>query len=450
MTTLCIIGAGSAEFTARIVGDLLRLDEFRRMRIALHDIDGARLQAAATVARALAERLGASPEIVAERDRRRALRGADFVQTTIQVGGYKPATVIDFDIPKKYGLRQTIGDTLGIGGIMRGLRTIPVINAIAADIAEVCPNALWLQYVNPMAMIMMALQREFAGLRAVGLCHSVQGTARMLAADLGECIDDIDYHCAGINHLAFYTKFVKRGDGGGEDLYPRLRAKGEEILAGDATAARAPEIHGRVLAEKVRYEVLRLFGYFVTESSEHFAEYVPWFIKRAQPELIARYEIPLDEYPARCEAADKLWRAGPDAVVDMNDADGLSGEYAAPIMRAAGGAGGPATFNGNVANDDLIPGLPAEACVEVPCAIDARGLRPQPCAPLPPQLTALMRTNINVQLLTVEAALTGKREHIHHAALLDPHTAAELTVDEICAMVDELIDAHGDWLPKFN
>lgn len=451
MTTLCIIGAGSAEFTARIVSDLLLMDEFRAMRIVLHDIDGARLRAAENIAHALAARRKASPVIIAEADRRRALSGADFVQTTIQVGGYQPATVIDFDIPKKYGLRQTIGDTLGIGGIMRGLRTIPVINAIAADIADVCPQALWLQYVNPMAMLMMALQREFAGLRAVGLCHSVQGTARMLAADLGEDLDAIDYHCAGINHMAFYTRFVKRGVDGGEDLYPRLRMKAEKILAGDATAAREAEIHGRVLAEKVRYEALRLFGYFVTESSEHFAEYVPWFIKKSRPELIARYEIPLDEYPARCEAADKLWRAGPDAVAGMNNADNLSGEYAAPIMRAAAGAGGePARFNGNVANADLIPGLPAESCVEVPCDIDARGLRPQPCAPLPPQLTALMRTNINVQLLTVEAALTRKREHIIHAALLDPHTAAELTVDAICKLVDELIDAHGDYLPAFS
>ena len=460
MTSLCIIGAGSAEFTARIVGDLLQLDEFRRMRIVLHDIDGERLRAAENIARALAARHKAAPEIIAEANRKRALRGADFVQTTLQVGGYQPATVTDFESPKRYGLRQTIGDTLGIGGIMRGLRTIPVINAVAADIAEVCPDALWLQYVNPMAMLMMALQREFAGLRAVGLCHSVQGTVRMLADDLGEDIDAIDYRCAGINHMAFYTRLVKRGDGGDEDLYPRLRAKADAILAGDAVAARTPEIHGRVLAEKVRYEVLRLFGYFVTESSEHFAEYVPWFIKRARPELIARFDIPLDEYPARCAAADKLWRAGPeaiaaaasDAVKATNAADAaneLSGEYAPHIMRAVAG-GRPAQFNGNVGNDNLIPDLPRDACVEVPCAIDARGLRAQACADLPPQLTALMRTNVNVQLLTVEAVLTRKREHIVHAALLDPHTAAELTVDEICAMVDELIEAHGDWLPAFN
>jgi len=465
VSALCIIGAGSAEFTARIISDLLRLDEFRRMRIVLHDIDGERLRAATDIAHALAARLKASPTIVAQANRKRALSGADFVQTTIQVGGYKPATVTDFDIPKKYGLRQTIGDTLGIGGIMRGLRTIPVINAIAADIAQVCPRALWLQYVNPMAMLMMAVQRKFAGLRAVGLCHSVQGTANMLADDLGEDLADIDYHCAGINHMAFYTRFVKRGiDGDGdEDLYPRLRAKAEEILDGRAVAARKAEVHGGVLAEKVRYEVLRLLGYFVTESSEHFAEYVPWFIKRAQPELIARYEIPLDEYPARCEAADKLWRAGASAVVDMNiaagdgdvgdgdagDGDGLSGEYAPLIMRAAAG-GTPVTVNGNVANDGWIPQLPADACVEVPCAIDADGVRPQTCDALPPQLTALMRTNINVQLLTVEAALMRKREHIYHAALLDPHTAAELSVDAIRDMVDELIDAHGELLPKFK
>lgn len=448
MPSLCIIGAGSAEFTARIAGDLLRLDEFRGMRISLHDIDGGRLQTAERMVGALAERLGASPSISADLDRRRALQGTDFVMTTMQVGGYRPATVADFEIPKKYGLRQTIGDTMGIGGVMRGLRTIPVLNAVARDISDVCPGALWMQYVNPMSATMIAIHREFPGMRAVGLCHSVQGTAEMLAQDAGEDPAAIEYHCAGVNHLAFYTTFAKRLPGGGvEDLYPRLRARGEEILAGRATAARKPEIHGRTLSEKVRYEALRLLGYFVTESSEHFAEYVPWFIKNSRPDLVKKYDIPLDEYPARCEAAERLWNeieSNPPAPPDT-----LSGEYAAPIMRAAAG-GPPARFNGNVPNDGLLPDLPTQACAEVPCEIDASGLRPEACGSLPPQLAAVMRSAVNVHLLTAEAALTGRREHVYHAALLDPHTAAELAPDDIVKMADELLVAHSSLLPKFN
>ena len=448
MSTLCIIGAGSAEFTARIAGDLLRLPEFRDIHFALHDIDGDRLRTAEHVVGTLAEKLRATPKISANIDRRQALQGADFVITTIQIGGYRPATVADFAIPKKYGLRQTIGDTLGIGGIMRGLRTIPVLNAIARDIADVCPKALWMQYVNPMAMTMIAIHREFPELRAVGLCHSVQGTAEMLAQDAGVDLADVEFHCAGINHVAFYTTFEKRlSDGRREDLYPRLRTRGVEILADRATAARPPEIHGRVLSEKVRYEVLRLLGYFVTESSEHFAEYVPWFIKKSRPDLLEKFDIPLDEYTARCEAAERLWHE-----FEKNPpspSDSLSKEYAAPIMQAA--LGGPAArFNGNVPNEGWITSLPAEACVEVPCHMNTDGICPQKCTPLPPQLAALMRTNINVQLLTAEAALTGKREHIYHAALLDPHTAAELAPDEIYKMTDELIAAHGGLLPQFN
>ena len=447
MTKLCIIGAGSAEFTIRIVGDLLRLPEFRAMHIALTDIDGKRLRTAERLVTDLAAGLGASPKITAHADRRQALRGADFVQTTIQVGGYRPATVTDFAIPKKFGLRQTIGDTLGIGGIMRGLRTIPVINAIAADIADICPRAWWLQYVNPMAMLMIGIHREFAGINAVGLCHSVQGTAEMLAYDVGVSPHEISFHCAGINHLAFYTEFAHR-DAAGElhDLYPRLRAHGEKVLAGRATATRDAEIHGRVLSEKVRYETLRLLDYFVTESSEHFAEYVPWFIKNSRPDLIAKFEVALDEYPARCEAAEKIWRENEGVSLPT----AASREYAASIMQAVTGNAAAAKFNGNVANAGWLCDLPADACVEVPCEIDGDGLRPTVCAKLPPQLAALMRTNINVQLLTVEAALTKKRAHIYHAALLDPHTAAELAPDEICKMVDELIVAHGDLLPRFN
>ena len=445
MTTLCIIGAGSAEFTARIAGDLLRLDEFRSMHFSLHDIDGERLQAAERIVLSIAGHLGAKPKVSAHADRRKALQGADFVLTTVQVGGYRPATVTDFEIPKKYGLRQTIGDTLGIGGIMRGLRTIPVLNSVAADIADICPDALWMQYVNPMAMCMIAIHRAHAGVRAVGLCHSVQGTAKMLARDAGEDVGDVEFDCAGINHVAFYTKFALRRNGKVEDLYPRLRAKGAKILAGEESAAREAEIHGGVLSEKARYEVLRLFGYFVTESSEHFSEYVPWFIRRERPELIKQFDIPLDEYPARCEAAERMWHEGAfDKPAQPSD------EYAPVIMRAMV-TNTPALVHGNVPNAArLIAGLPEEACVEVPCDVGSSGVRPRAVAALPPQLSALMRTNINVQLLIAEAALTGRREYVYHAALLDPHTAAELAPDDICKMTDELIAAHGDLIPPLR
>ena len=449
MIKFCIIGAGSAEFTRRIVGDVLRVPEFKRMHLALMDIDGERLQAARRIVAGLASQCKASPAITVHRERKPALAGADFVQTSIQVGGYKPATVADFAIPKKYGLRQTIGDTLGIGGIMRGLRTIPVLFAIAEDIAACCPRALWLQYVNPMAINMIALGRAHGGVRAVGLCHSVPGTVAMLARDLGEPPDSIQYRCAGINHMAFYTKLAKRrADGTEEDLYPRLRAHAARVVNGEAPSSRAPEIHGRQLAEKVRYEVLLRLGYFVTESSEHFAEYVPWFIKPRRPDLIKKYQIPLDEYPARCRAAERQWREAERAA--GQEPPPPSNEYAAPIIRAMA-LGGVAEIYGNVPNrDGLIPNLPRETCVEVPCMVDRGGIAPRPAPPLPRQLAALMQTSINVQLLVVEAALSGRREHVYHAAMLDPLTAATLPPDDICEMTDELLAAHGDSMPPLG
>ena len=366
-------------------------------------------------------------------DRRQALEGADYVVTSFQVGGLRPSTVVDFEVPKRFGLRQTIADTLGVGGIMRALRTIPVLLDVCRDMEELCPDALLLNYVNPMAMLCWAVA-ESSPIRTVGLCHSVQHTAGELAADLGLPAEELDYHVAGINHVAFFLRLERDG----ESLYPALR----RVLEED----RAPE------GNRVRYELLRHFGFFVTESSEHFAEYVPWFIKAARPDLIERFNIPLDDYLRRSERQIAEWETLR-ADLERDDAPmGVerSAEYGADIIRACE-TGDPFAFNGNVPNRHhgglLIDNLPADCCVEVPCVATDRGIEPQPVGALPRHLAALMQTNVNVQGLTVEGALTRRRAPIHHAAMLDPHTAGELPLDEIAALVDALLDAHGDWIP---
>lgn len=437
MTKVCLIGAGSTVFMKNLVGDILLNGIFADCEIALHDIDEARLKTSGIVAAKIADALSVSPKITATTDRREALAGADFVIVMIQVAGYKPGTVIDFEIPKKYGLRQTIADTLGVGGIMRGLRTVPVLLDIANDMRELCPKALMLQYVNPMAINCWALAKLAPDIAHVGLCHSVQGTAFELAQDLGENYKDIRYECAGINHMAFYSRLEKvHADGRVEDLYPRLKQIAAE--------GREPATN------RVRYEILRRTGHFVTESSEHFAEYVPWFIKRDRPDLIEKFNIPLDEYIRRCEEQIAAWDAQERELVGANSIEvKFSGEYGARIMRAVV-TGKPTTINGNVANRGFIDNLPDGACVEVPCRIDAKGVTPMAVGKIAPHLAALMQTNINVQALTVEALTTGKREHIYHAAMLDPHTAAELSLDQIWNLVDDLIEAHGDWLPRFH
>jgi alpha-galactosidase len=377
----------------------------------------------------MAQARGLDIAVTATTDRRAALDGADYVVTSFQVGGYKPSTVIDFEVPKRYGLRQTIADTLGVGGIMRGMRTIPVLLDVCRDLEELSPDALLLNYVNPMAMLCWAAA-EATSIHTVGLCHSVQHTAVELAKDLG--VDDVDHHVAGINHLAFFLRLERDG----EDLYPALR---------DVTP---PDDN------RVRYEVLKHFGYFVTESSEHFSEYVPWFIKAGREDLIDRFNIPLDEYPRRCERQIGEWSALRDDLEEGGQiATTRSDEYGADIINACE-TGEDFTFNGNVPNrwDDglLIDNLPADCCVEVPCVASARGIEPQAVGELPRQLAALILTNINVQGLTVEAALTGRREAVHQAAMLDPHTAAELSLDEIHSLVDDLLDAHGDWIPNLK
>jgi len=454
MIKLTIIGAGSAVFTKNIVTDLLSVDAFKNMEIALQDIDPVRLKASHELLNVIAEKLNASPTITSHADRRESLGGADFVQTTIQVGGYKPSTVIDFEIPSQYGLRQTIADTLGIGGIMRALRTIPVLLDITKDIMEICPKAIWLQYVNPMCANMIAINNSFPGIKTLGLCHSVQGTAEMLAKDLGENIDDIDYLCAGINHMAFYKKFEKKINGSQkEDLYPRLKNIADKIVNDEMLSSRSKketDYSNKVLHEKVRYEILRRFGYFVTESSEHFAEYVPWFIKQNRQDVIDKYKIPIEEYIDRCENNIKLWeQLEKDMTPIYNEPLKRSNEYASFIMDGVAN-NNEVTINANVMNDGYIDNLPSNCCVEVPCVINSNGYTPQKFGRLPEHLAALMRTNINVQILTAEAAMTKKREHIYHAALLDPLTAANLTIDEIYAMTDKMIEAHGNYLPEYH
>ena len=454
MIKLTIIGAGSAVFTKNIVSDLLSVDAFKDMEIALQDIDPVRLKASHELLNIISKKLNASPKITSHTDRRESLVGANFVQTTIQVGGYKPSTVIDFEIPSQYGLKQTIADTLGIGGIMRALRTIPVLLDIAKDVMEICPNAIWLQYVNPMCANMIAINKSFPGIKTLGLCHSVQGTAEMLAKDLGENIEDINYLCAGINHMAFYKKFEKKANGKpAEDLYPRLKDIADKIVNGEMVSSRSKKktnYSGKVLHEKVRYEILRRFGYFVTESSEHFAEYVPWFIKKNRQDVIDKYKIPIEEYIDRCEKNIKLWdQLEKDMSPIYNEPLKRSNEYASFIMDGIAN-NNEVTINANVMNDGYIDNLPSNCCVEVPCIINSKGISPQKFGHLPEHLAALMRTNINVQILTAEAAMTKKREHIYHAALLDPLTAANLTIDEIYSMTDKMIEAHGNYLPVYN
>jgi len=466
MPKITLIGAGSTVFARNLIGDILSFPELSDSTITLFDIDPARLYTTEKVAYRLAKALGAPPKIETSTDRRAALDGADYAICMFQIGGYKPGTVIDFEIPKKYGLRQTIADTLGIGGVMRALRTIPVLLDTCHDMEEVCPDVTFLNYVNPMAMNCWAISRG-SKIKTVGLCHSVQGTAMQLANDMQIPFEEINYQCAGINHMAFYLRFERKNADGVENLYPRLQQVIDE---------------GRVPAwNRVRYEMFKRLGYFVTESSEHFSEYTPWFIKRDRPDLIEEFNIPLDEYIRRCEVQIAGWELtkdtieNPDVPVDQEKireriviaggsemeakwvAEGAmnfdkvetSHEYGSYIIHSLE-TGIPRVVYGNVPNKGLLDNLPQGCCVEVPVLVDKNGLQPTKIGMLPPQLAAVMQTNVNVQSLAVEAAITGKREHIYHAAMLDPHTAAELDLNQIWNLVDDLIEAHGDMLPEYH
>ena len=412
--------------------------------IALMDIDEQRLAESELVARRVVETLKAGASVTATTSRREALDGADFVIVSVQIGGYKPCTVTDFEIPKKYGLRQTIADTLGIGGIMRGLRTVPFLWDLCADMAELCPDAVMLQYVNPMAINCWAIRERFPNIRTVGLCHSVPNTLFELTHDLDIPMADVRYRVAGINHVAFFLNFEQRVDGGWRDLYPELRRQYAEglIPKENPVRPRCPNL--------VRYEMMNQLGYFLTESSEHFAEYCPWFIKDGREDLIESYGIPLDEYPTRCEEQIAEWQ---DHFARLKGGEAMeiesSNEYAAVIMNAMV-TGDPATIYGNVTNDGAISNLPDDCIVEVPCMVDSNGIQPTGIGALPPQLAAMMKTNINVQELTVAALIEEKREHIFHAAMFDPHTAAELDVRQIRTMTEEMLLAHRDWLPGWT
>ncbi|MGB0387892.1 MAG: alpha-glucosidase/alpha-galactosidase [Ardenticatenaceae bacterium] len=461
MPKITFLGAGSTVFAKNLMGDILSFPELSESTISLHDINEERLRTSEMVAHRIANGLGVNPTIEVTLDRREALDGADYAISMFQIGGYKPSTVVDFEVPKKYGLRQTIADTLGIGGIMRGLRTIPVLLDMCGDMEELCPDVTFLNYVNPMVMNCWAISRA-TKINTVGLCHSVQGTAKQLANDIGVPIEEINYRCAGINHMAFYLEFERDG----KNLYPLIRNVMKE--------GRVPDWN------RVRYDMFKRLGYFVTESSEHFSEYVPWYIKRDRPDLIERFNVPLDEYIHRCEVQIKSWEfmqqkledpdnyseealrktlaeanVVPEVVehiarkVENFDEIKQSHEYGSFIIHSME-TGIPRIIYGNVPNDGIIDNLPDGCSVEVPCLVDKNGVQPTKIGHLPPHLAALMQTNLNVHALTVEAALTRKREHIYHAAMLDPHTAAELDLDQIWNLVDDLIEAHGDFLPQYH
>lgn len=432
MSKITFIGAGSTVFAKNILGDVMHTPALQGFEIALFDIDAERLRDSETMLQNIKSTSGSTCEIKAYSDRKDALRGAKYIVNAIQVGGYDPCTITDFEIPKKYGLRQTIADTVGIGGIFRNLRTIPVMLDFAQDINEVCPDALFLNYTNPMAVLTNVMNTH-GGVNTVGLCHSVQVCVPHLFEHLGMETEGVKWHIAGINHMAWLLEVSKDG----VDLYPEIKRRAAE---------KQNEKHG----DMVRFELMQKFGYYITESSEHNAEYHPYFIKRNYPELIERFNIPLDEYPRRCVDQIQRWSEMRDKLVgDKGLEHCRSHEYASYILEAIE-TDVPFRIGGNVMNTGLITNLPKEACVEVPCLVDRNGVTPTYVGDLPPQLAALNRTNINTQLLTIEAAITKKRDHIYHAAMLDPHTSAELSMDDIVSMCDELIEAHGSWLPKYN
>ncbi|RYG92265.1 alpha-glucosidase/alpha-galactosidase [Loktanella sp. IMCC34160] len=442
---ITFIGAGSTVFMTNIIGDVLQREALKGAHIALMDINQQRLSESEIVLQKLVSSLDVPATHSLHTNQREALEGADFVVVAFQIGGYEPCTVTDFEIPKEFGLRQTIADTLGIGGIMRGLRTVPHLWSICEDMMAVCPDALMLQYVNPMAINTWAIAEKFPKIKQVGLCHSVQHTAAELASDLQIPVSKIRYLSAGINHVAYFLRFEEiMEDGSYRDLYPRLQ-KGYA----DGIYPRPESSWNPRCPNKVRYEMMKRLGYFATESSEHFAEYVPWFIKSGREDLIERFGIPLDEYPKRCVEQIASWQ---DRLEEFKTSDKIevpnSVEYASEIMNSVW-TGTPSVIYGNVANAGYIPDLPNGCAVEVPCLVDRNGIQPTRVDSLPPQLTAIMRSNINVQELTVQALLTENREHIYHAAMMDPHTGAELDLDQIWALVDALIEAHGDWLPSW-
>ncbi len=442
MSKLTFMGAGSTVFAKNVIGDCMLSDVMHDFEYALYDIDAQRLEESYIMVTTLNNNINEGRARITKylgvENRKEALRGAKFVVNAIQVGGYDPCTITDFEVAKKYGLRQTIADTLGIGGIFRALRTIPVMDDFAKDMSEVCPDALFLNYTNPMAMLTGYMLR-YTDINTVGLCHSVQVCSNTLLREVG-MKDEVKYpikeKIAGINHMAWLLEIE---DADGKDLYPEIKSKAFEILENP------PE----KFDDLVRFEYIRRLGYYCTESSEHNAEYNNLFIKSKYPELIERYRIPLDEYPRRCINQIARWNSDKEQYLAGEISHKRTSEYASHIMEAMI-KNVPIKIGGNIINNGMITNLPNEACVEVPCLVDKLGIQPTFVGALPPQLAAMNMTNINVQLLTIEAAVTKKKEHIYHAAMLDPHTSSELSIDDIVALCDDLIEAHAGWLPEYK
>ncbi|MEK4562937.1 alpha-glucosidase/alpha-galactosidase [Staphylococcus sp. FSL K6-3157] len=432
MKKITFLGAGSTVFAKNVLGDCMTVDALQDFEFALFDIDEERLKDSEMMLNNLKKNMNSTVTIKAYQNRKVALSKAKYVINAIQVGGYDPATITDFEVPKNYGLRQTIADTLGIGGIFRNLRTIPVMQDFANDIKEVCPDAWFLNYTNPMAVLTNIMLKE--GIKTVGLCHSVQVCASELLESLELPKDNIQWKIAGINHMAWLLEIKHNG----KDLYPEIKK-------------RAKEKQKTTHDDMIRFELLDKFDYYVTESSEHNAEYHPYFIKSQYPELIDNYNIPLDEYPRRCVKQIDDWKQMRDDIVnDQNLSHERSHEYGSYIIEAME-TNKPFKISGNVLNTgNLINNLPDNAVVEVPCLVDANGVSPTYIGNLPEQLAALNRTNINTQLLTIEAALTKSKNKIYQAAMLDPHTASELSIKDIISLCDDLIEAHGNWLPEYN
>ncbi len=445
MVKIAFMGAGSTVFAKAVLGDSMLTPTLHDAHIALYDIDGKRLEESKMMLDTLNANINENRATITAHlgvtERREALRDANFAVNAIQVGGYEPSTVIDFEVPKKHGLRQTIGDTLGIGGIFRALRTIPVMLDFARDMEAVCPDAWLLNYSNPMAMLTGAMLQA-TSVKTAGLCHSVQGCARGLLKRLGmfDAVNTLQWKIAWINHQGWLLEITD----GGKDLYPEVRRRAAVMNR----EARKPG--GQKHDDMVRLEVMRHFGYYVTESSEHSAEYMPYWIKGRSPELIEEFSIPLDEYPRRCVAQIQAWEKRRDEIVaNKKLTHQRTGEYASYIMDAMQ-TDVPFRIGGNLLNTGLITNLPSKACVEVLCMVDRNGVQGCYGGDLPEQCAALNRTNINVQLMTIEAALTRRKDAVYQAAMLDPHTGSELTLDKIREMCDELIKAHGDMLPRYR
>ena len=440
MAKITFMGAGSTVFARNVLGDCMCSPALCDSEIALYDIDRKRLEDSEIILNAINKNVNEGrahiKTYLGVENRKEALRDATFVVDAIQVGGYDPCTITDFEIPKKFGLRQTIADTLAIGGIMRGLRTIPVLEGFARDMEEVCPDALFLNYTNPMGILSGYMQR-YTGVKTVGLCHSVQVCSEKLLEklDMKDKLEGRVETIAGINHMAWLLD-IKDKDG--NDLYPEIRRRAAEM--------NAAQKHD----DMVRFEYIKHLGYYCTESSEHNAEYNPFFIKSKYPELIEKFNIPLDEYPRRCIEQIKGWEEERNSILkDGKITHDRSKEYASYIMEAVV-TNQPYKIGGNVINNGSIENLPADACVEVPCLVDGTGVNPCRVGRLPVQLAAMNMSNINVQLLTIEAAATKKKEYIYQAAMMDPHTGAELSIDDIVKMCDELIDAHGDYMKMYK